>query len=457
MRRILITRFLWALTLLLALPQAGRAQGYSLDARRIGMGGTGNSNNLAEETLEGRSYSVIPIPLGLFQVYDNRRFFDPDDPEFDPVRAIEYAANPLHYTLDRNANSAGNRFVHDLVEAELNRDLNTYRGFIPSQQIKTAGLMAPSWGKGFRISGSETSARAHSAFIGVGPYLSMSTAADFDQNLIDIFASSTNVYRPNSSFVVGDVTTAQGAVAVTGGYRGRYAVAGLSGIQIGTNRPMGVHVAANYSYLHGIHYESGDLAVRFDTDAAGLVTLLPTTTPVVVDRATSKSGRGFAIDIGTVLVMERWDIGFGVDGVANRINWKDLSSRQYVLQSLFLGGDFQTLQGAPIPSPQAVKLPVRYSGSGSYHADRWSASAEVGRDLAEEFKFNAGGEFLVGRLALRGGTRYSRQIWHGATGVGFNITGGFGIDVAAFHNSANIEERRRPSFALSLRFNRDNQ
>jgi hypothetical protein len=294
-------------------------------------------------------------------------------------------------------------------------------------------------------------------YVGAGPYVSLATDVDFDQNLLNIFASPSNVYPANTSLLIGDTTAAQAAIAITGGYRGRFSVAGTSGTQLGSGRPAGLHVAANYSYLHGLHYDSADLTVRFDTDANGRVMPLPTTDPMVVDRAYSKSGRGYAVDIGAVFVTEKWDIGVGVDGVANKIDWEDLNSRQYVLQSLVDGGDFQTLQGTPISSPQRVKLPVRFSGSGGYHAERWSAAAEMGRDLARQFKFNAGGEYLLGRLAVRGGTRYSRQIWHGAGGVGLNITEGFAIDVAAFHNSANLEEIRRPSFAISIRLNRDNQ
>jgi hypothetical protein len=66
---------------------------------------------------------------------------------------------------------------------------------------------------------------------------------------------------------------------------------------------------------------------------------------------------------------------------------------------------------------------------------------------------NGGAEFSVWRLALRGGARYSRTLWHRSVGVGYNITPRFGVDFAAFENSANLEQIRRPSFALSLRLN----
>jgi hypothetical protein len=164
-----------------------------------------------------------------------------------------------------------------------------------------------------------------------------------------------------------------------------------------------------------------------------------------------------AVDLAAALVTEKWDISFGVDGIGNRINWKDLSSRQYALQNLFTGGDFTTTAGPPPPSPRRVTLPVRFATSGSYYSDKWSAAAEIGRDLQKRLDFNAGAEYWIGPLAVRGGTRYSRKLWHGATGIGFNLTRKFGIDIAAFQNSANIEEDRKPSFAVSLRLNHETQ
>ena len=434
----------------------GFGQSFNLDARRIALGGSGSNDNIASKVIqEHQPYRVIPIPLGVFQVIKNRKFFDPDDPEFDPARAIEFAGNPLHFTLDRNQNSAGHRFVNNLVNAEFNRDLNAYRGFKPSPEIKAGGLFAPSWGKAFRVSGDPSVGTSHGVYVGAGPYISLGTTLNMDQTLISILSSSTDVYRPNTNFLSTDTTEGQAAIAITGGYRGRFEVPGLSGSQTTSNRQPGLHVAANYNYLRGFHYEGADMAFRFDTDSAGLVTLLPSTTPVSVNRVTSKSGNGFALDLGAALVTERWDFGLGVDGIGNRINWKELSSRQYTLQSLFNGADFVTTPGTPPPSPRRVTLPVRVAASSAYYSDKWSAAAEIGRDLQKRLDLNAGVEYWIGPLAVRGGTRYSRKLWHGATGIGFNFTRKFGLDIAAFQNSANIEEDRKPSFAVSLRLNHD--
>src|SRR5262245_19421313 len=66
-----------------ALPQAGSAQNLVSDARRIGLGGAGGTDNIASQLMEGQqSYRAIPIPFGIFQLINNRKFFDPNDPEF---------------------------------------------------------------------------------------------------------------------------------------------------------------------------------------------------------------------------------------------------------------------------------------------------------------------------------------------------------------------------------------
>jgi len=110
-----------------------------------------------------------------------------------------------------------------------------------------------------------------------------------------------------------------------------------------------------------------------------------------------------------------------------------------------------------LPAPSGdlrAKLPVRYAGGGGYDANRWSVDSEVGRGLQGN-EFHGGAEYrLLNRLAFRGGARYSRQQWNPAGGVGFNLTSGFGIDVAAYGTSTNIEEIRKVALALSLRFDR---
>lgn len=428
--------------------QTGFAQNFGTDARRIALGGAGATSTVVSRMIERQQdYRSIPIPIGLIQVLKNREIFDPNDPNFDPVRAVEYAADPMHLTINRDSNSQQNLFIENLINAGLNinRDLNTYRGFTPAQHIHAQGLIAPSWGKAIRVAGDPARA-SHSIYVGAGPYLAIGTDLDFDQKLIDVFSSSTNLYHPNSNYVIGDVTTGQAALAITGGYRGRFAVSGLE------SAGEGIYVAANYNYLHGIHYDQGDMTLRLDTDSAGLLIATPSSVPFVVDRQTSRKGHGFSIDVATGVVKGPWNIGVGLDGIGNRINWRELEGRQYSLQNLFTGGDFVSSSLALSSTSFKATLPVRFHGNLEYTTSRWSAASELGRGF-NGFDFGGGAEYRFGPLAFRGGTRYAER-WHGSTGLGFNIIPKIGIDVAAFQTSTNLENDRRISYAVSLRINR---
>jgi len=442
---------LLAASVIAAKPELSSAQNLTSDARLIGLGGAGSTDNISSKLMEDQeSYRAIPLPFGIFQVINNRRFFDPSDSAFNPARAIEYAADPMHITFNRNSDTQGQYFINSLVNGDISRDLNAYRGFNPAPEVRAIGLIAPSWGKTIPVAHSSSGGMKHGVFVGVGPYLTLGTDLNFDQNLINIFSSSTNVYMPNQSFLLGDNTTGQAALSITGGYRGKFATNGTSSRD-------GVYVGADYHYLHGFHYDTADLHLQFDTDSQGMVTLAPTTTPVLVDRTFSRSGQGFAIDVATTVVHGPWEFGGGVDGIGNRIDWTDLSSRQYQLQSLTNGGDFVTTS---VPAPtgsRRVTLPVRYSGHGGYHTGHWSMLAEAGRGLDERFNFGGGAEYKLGPFVMRGGSRYTRQLWHLTSGAGLNITHKVGIDLAAFQTSTNIEQDRRLSLALSLRLLRGNQ
>ena len=85
----------WAGLLVLPLLAAltAPAQNFSGDARKIGMGGIGYSENIATRMVEEqRPYSSVVIPLGFIQMALDRKHFDPDDDTFDPIleRAAAY-------------------------------------------------------------------------------------------------------------------------------------------------------------------------------------------------------------------------------------------------------------------------------------------------------------------------------------------------------------------------------
>jgi hypothetical protein len=250
------------------------------------MGGVGDWSNTAWDLVGQESdYRSIPIPLGLFQVFENLDVFNPDSDDFDPALVMSYASSPLHYTFSRGGTDAGRSFLLDIVNAEISRDLNAYRGFDPKEDLRAGGLAAPDWGRTFWVY--EDGTASHGFYVGAGPYLSIETELVFDDRLVELWASEADIYFPNSSFTVLNETRTQGAGALTFGYRARLPLVG------NTNSDRnGIYVATNYNYLYGIYYEDFDIDILFDTDDEGLLTLAPTTDPATIERFASADGRG---------------------------------------------------------------------------------------------------------------------------------------------------------------------
>jgi len=427
------------------------AQNYSGDARKIGMGGIGDSGSLAPKmTGEPRPYYSIVVPLGLVQLVRDHDRFNPDHESFNPLLALEYAANPLHYVFGRAPAENLGRFVSDVVNGTVDRDLNAYRGSVPVNTLLAEGLAAPNWGKTVKIMQRNDGA-FHGFYAGAGPYLSARTDLNFDKQLTDVLASATPVPIANRTFTVTNATNAQVALAVTGGYRGRIPWPGRGAA--GKANREGIYLGANFSYLRGFLYQDAQTNIRLDTDANGLLTILPAVTPVVVDYLDSRSGSGFAMDLGLAAVIDRWEFGFGVNGIANRITWQDPALKRYTLESLVLGMDVFSQDLPEPPAKIRAELPVQYTGSGAFHLDKWTIVTEVSHGF-QRIAFHGGIERRWGMFDLRGGGSYSLDRWHPSGGIGVNLGRRFSVDVAAFGTSTNIERQLRPALALSLRINR---
>ena len=431
------------------------AQNWSFDARNIGLGGIGSTSNIAVDMIdEQRPYRPIVLPFGLLQILPNLPKMDPTSDDFDLVRTIEYAASPIHYIVGRDDTSSASVFMTDLRNGELNRDLNTYRGFDPVTSVVAEGLASPNWGGTIKFK-RDGNGPFQGIYVGAGPYFSMQTSAEIDPALAAVFASPTPVYVPNTSFYMSNDTLSQFALAVTGGYRARFALPGSAGGGTGGlyEAPEGLYFGANFHYLHGFSYEHFEPDARLDTDARGLLTVNAAKGfPVTIARNTATNGRGFAIDAGVAAVIDRWELGFGVNGIANRIDWTDVERTNYVLDSLFTGGEFVDLPTVPVGDTR-VELPVDVSGNAAYNLGAGTAIGQVGHGYNGTV-IRGGYEHRFNRLALRGGARYIKERWEPTGGVGYNLTPGFGVDLGLFSTSANLERKRHLAIAVSLRFMR---
>ena len=423
-------------------------QNWSFDARSIALGNVTGGDNLASRMVdEQRNYRSIVIPLGLLQVLRDFDRFRPESDEFDLVRTVEYASSPLHLQLGRDQESVTERNLFtDIRQATVSLDLADYRGYKLANQPVAEGLASPSWGATIRVTGDRTGP-FQGVFVGAGPYLAMRAGAAIDPRVVDILASEDPIRFPNTSYTLGSDLQGQFAMAITGGYRGRFAIES-------DGERDGIYVAADYNYIHGYRYEDAVTALRLDTDSAGLLTINPLLpTPLAIVRTSAGTGKGFAIDVGVAAVVRGFEVGFGINGIANRINWTDVEQTTYLLGNLFLGQD-DFVESGPFPGNDLrVELPKDYRVNGGYHAPLWSVLGEYAHGFGGD-SVRGGAEYRLGLVELRGGGVYSRELWNPTGGVGLNFSPKFGLDVAMFTTTANAARERRPVAALSLRINR---
>src|SRR5579872_1573195 len=433
---VLPERFVRALRVIVFLAAASTpvaAQNYSGDARKVGMGGIDDNENIAASMVPSSvPYVVIPIPLGLIQQFQNRNQFDPTSTQFDPVEAIQGAANPVHLTSGRGAMGPEQLFVEDLVNGRLNRDLSTYRGFMLPNSVSAQGLASNGFGKTFKITHADNGA-FQGIYVGAGPYFSFDTNLGVDPRLTDILTSTTAKYYPNSAFQLLDNSGVQLALSIIVGYRARLTFPDASASDSSSD---GIYVAFNYRYLRGFRYFQPDVMIRFDTDPQGLVTINPGTTPLTIDDLEASSGTGRAFDVGVEVVRNHWNFGVGANGIGNQIDWTDVTLKRFTLPSLVLGSSFIQQNLPTSVTDLVVTLPVVTSGDVGYDAGAYAFAANVIHGFNGN-SFHGGGERRFGLVAVRGGARYSRQQWDptGGIGIGRRIA----LDVGVYGTHANLE------------------
>jgi len=425
------------------------AQNYSFDARRIALGGVGGTPNLASKLVERqRRYKSILIPVGLVKVLSNVRVFFPNREDFDFSRAVEYSSSPFHFTFGRREDQTVRSFFRDIVLAQLEPDLNAYRGVEFDPSVTAEGLILENWGKTFMLRSDDRSFQG--IYVGAGPYLAARAHAEAESELVNLLNSPVDRYFPDAGFGIGGGETDQLAAAITGGYRARFPYFSQKGAAAGRN---GMYVAANFHYLQGLRLDAFDANLQFETDLAGLVLPNPASPPLSVDWHTSSHGRGMAVDAGVEFVVNRWDFGFGVGGIANRITWTDIERHHVSLPRFFGGIDFVHVRLPVTDEKRRLELPVTYTGDVAYHREKWSVLSEFSHGFMGN-QFRAGLEYRLGAVELRGAGRHYDGSWYPSAGAGFNLTRNFGIDAALFGTKTFLERSPLVGLALSLRFDK---
>lgn len=417
------------------------AQSVSGDAREIGLGGVDYAAEVFGEDPKGPRSNGIVLPLGLLQATGQWKKFKPSSSQFDPALLYEYAAVPTHLVIGRDPQPGRAQFLADIRDANLNPDLNVYRGFRPVAALSGSGLLAPRFGKTFSLPWS--SRVRHQVFAGGGPYLSIESDVLFDQRLVSMFGASSATYVRSSALEIGNTSTGQAAAQITAGYRAQIPHALKNGL---------LTVEANYNHLQGFRFESADVNLRLDTDARGFVSTDPTRgAPLAIDRRSSSSGRGRSMDVAFAALFDRWRFSARADGIGNQITWHDMTRREHEKSRLSGGlATFATRTLAPLPD-FTYSLPTQYRMQAAYLSGGWGAIAELEHGLLRRVVTSAGVERRFNRLQLRGGARFLDRIVLPSAGVSLRL-GGAWLDVGAALTTANIERQRNVIIASSIRF-----
>jgi hypothetical protein len=424
--------------------QSAAAQAWNIDARNVGLGGIGGDQNVFATTVaEARGDRSIVIPLGLIQVLRERSVFKSSSLDFDPARAIELAANPLHLQFGRDRTSAGASFVRDVRNASLSPNLSVYRGFVPASMTAT-GLVAPKYGRTFWLQPSTRPAR-HGFYVGSGPHLSIATDLRTDADLLGVLSAASGRVAANQEFSLQSDTAAQLAAAVTGGYRARF-----SPSHGAANGGLGF-VSVNVNYLHGIRYEDVDLALRLETDRHGLVAPDGVAAPLRFVRQTSSSGRGTSFDVGAGFTAGRWELGVSGNNLLNRITWSNRTEREYSMPTLFSGTPRLDRTAPQVLSPLRTRSAGDYRANLAFRGRTLSFHGEFATELVDQ-SFRGGMEWTRDRIEVRGAAVLVRNDWHPTVGVSVAVMPRLWLDLAGFMTTANVERERRYSVATSVRW-----
>lgn len=435
-----------------ATPSTAAAQNYSFDARRIALGGAGGTPNVASKLVERqRRYKSVLIPVGLVKVLSDIRVFYPNREDFDFSRAVEFATSPFHFVFGRSEDITARSLFRDLLHAQLQSDPNAYRdggGFDPPLITSAEGLLSMTWGHTFMLREDERSFQG--IYVGAGPYLASQAYADFDAEFQKLLNSSTDRYVRSASMGIGGGEIDQLALDITASYRARFPLFVRDDPAASRN---GLYVQANYHHLQGFRFDEFNAGLRLDTDENGLLVPDPPEIPFTLQWHTSSKGIGLALDFGVAFVVDRWDFGAGVSGVANRIKWRDITRHELALVSLFNGNEFVHVKLPRTDFTTQVEMPVTYTGDLAYHRDAWSAYTEYSNGLGGT-NFRLGLEYRLGAVELRGAGRYSDGGWYPALGAGFNLTRSFGVDAALYGTKTFLEPHPHVGLAISLRFDK---
>jgi len=443
---------LGVLALALLAPRPVHAQ-FSLDARRIGMGGVslsrdGNTRRFnpayravkVRSEVSGAPKVSIPVPLGLIQFFHDHPLgqlgddpmFHPDSARFNPFELANTIFNPPLFYEVRKAPAPTNDVELTVGRNELILNLGASRVLIPEDAF-----------------GMGTTSRLLDAGIGFGGlragfmgFLHYDVAFTVDTALRRALTDTVVGVQPNDTLALLSDALAQAGLAPSIGYAGRI----LQGAG-GADSDDGLYIGAALHYYFGATYGriAGPMALAVgDT----IFATSPSLSANGMLRTSNKAnGRGLGGDIGVVWISGPFEVGLGANDIGAQLTWSDTKIQQVFYD---LAGDSLTTTVVQNHVETKTKLPITYLAN---TALRMGTGTTVGADVVNSGRgtvVHAGVEQRTGPFAVRGGvSRDQRKKMQFGVGGGVRF-GSIGLDVGLWTHSNSFATKRGITMATSI-------
>jgi hypothetical protein len=432
---------------------------FSLDARRIGMGGvslgrdgSARRYNPAYRAVKNRSgngpgqaKATIPIPLGLitfFQDHPPGRWskdpmFNPDSAAFNPVELMNLVLNPPVYYQLKEVRTPTNDVEFTVGKNQLILNLGQARVLVPEQRF---GLGA--------------NGRLLDLGYGVGPvhfgvmgFINYEIEFALDTALRRVLRDTIPV-QPDSTYTILTDALAQTGFMPTISFSQRLTHGGGAAGADSTERADdGIYVGGALHYYFGATYARG-------VGPAGFTVGNPIfgTSPVVLFNGVAQTsnkpfGKGIGGDVGLAWISGPFEVGIGVNDIGAELTWSDTKIQRVQYDA---AGDSISVTTIDPHAETKTKLPISYLANA---AIQMGTGTTVGGDV-----FNAGRHTVIhvgveqrwGLFALRGGVaRDQRKKMQFGFGAGIRM-GAFGLDAGVFTHSNTLSEERAMTLATSI-------
>ncbi len=386
------------------------AFGFTVDARRLGMGGVVIPGcqellalNVAYHSVPARpgvTGVVVPIPLGMVQLAQDPPSFDPDAPDFSVTRLANLALNPPFYLeLAKPSDLDGDISIR-IARNEFAIDFEDASALLPQKPFEVGGVWSvPMFGIGIGQT------RTYLA-----PLMYLEGELAFDDAFHAVLAQGQPL-EPNSTYRLGARGESLGGFSVHSGW---------SAPLMTDVRGNGLYAGVFAKYILGVGMSHATSEFAMTTAD----TIFGQSNSLAVDYAAELRygefghiGNGYGVDAGLGVRVGAVDIGLGVRDLGARIHW----SRTRVYHSVWdeATRDLQTTLVAR-DQPFVQSLPTQGTFNIGWMSRKTALSADVvASRLGTLVHFGA--ERRTGPLALRGGmlTDYDTRVqWAAGLGIG---------------------------------------